>query len=89
MNKSVEKFRITARQVIDIVLLVVLLIFIVQNLGSTEVKFLFFKFSMPLIVLIILVFLIGLLTSRAFSRKKTPAKEESVEKSVEKPAEKQ
>lgn len=77
MKKYFENFRITFRQVFDILLLVVLLIFIIQNLVSTEVKFLFFKFTMPLIVIIIVVFLIGFFTHRTFSKKKRPAEKES------------
>lgn len=73
MKENFKNLNVTARQVFDILLLAILVVFIVQNLVTTEVKFLFFKFSMPLIVIIILVFLIGALTSRAFFQKQEPA----------------
>ena len=61
---------ITFKQVINIVLIVLLLVFVGQNLEQISVRFLFFGFSMPLVILIAVVFLIGYLVA-VFSRKKS------------------
>lgn len=59
---------ITTRQVINIILIIILLIFVGQNLEQIRVKFLVFGFEMPLVILITVVFLIGYLVA-VFSRK--------------------
>ncbi len=59
---------ITVRQIIYIGLLALLLVFVFQNLESVRVKFLFFGFDMPLIVLIVIVFALGYLASLAFRK---------------------
>jgi len=56
--------KISIRQVIDIALIIILLIFIAQNLESINVKFLFLAFELPLIIIIASVFIIGFLTHR-------------------------
>jgi len=58
----VKDNNITFRQVINILLIVLLLIFVAQNLEQIKVSFLFFGFSMPLVILIAVVFLIGYLS---------------------------
>lgn len=77
MKSILKKINLTPRQIIDIVLLVILLVFIGQNIESARVKFLFFKFEIPLIILIFIVFFLGFYTSRVFAgRKKTVEDEE-------------
>ncbi|MFO7615829.1 MAG: hypothetical protein R6V75_01105 [Bacteroidales bacterium] len=76
MKKYFENSSITFRQVVDILLLVIFLVFILQNLTTVKVRFFVFGLETPLIVILILVFLIGFFTSRAFSRKKKPTGEE-------------
>jgi len=61
---------ITTRQVVNILLIIVLLIFVGQNLEQIRVKFLVFGFEMPLVILITVVFIIGYLVA-VFSRKST------------------
>lgn len=61
---------ISTKQVIDIVLIILLLIFIGQNLESVRVRFLFIGFNLPLVILITLVFFIGFYTAKAFEKKK-------------------
>ena len=61
---------ISTRQIIDIVLLILLLIFIGQNLESVKVKFIVFGFEMPLVILIAIVFFIGYYTAKAFNKNK-------------------
>ena len=61
---------ISTRQIIDIVLLILLLIFIGQNLESVKVKFIAFGFEMPLVILIAIVFFIGYYTAKAFNKSK-------------------
>lgn len=60
----------TAKQVVDILLLALLIIFVVQNVESVKVQFLFFSFELPLIVIIAITFFIGFFTSRTFSKEK-------------------
>ena len=55
---------ITPRQIVDIVLIALLLVFIGQNLESVKVKFLFFGFELPLFILILIVFFIGYYTAK-------------------------
>jgi uncharacterized integral membrane protein len=61
---------VTTRQIIDIILIVLLLIFIGQNLESVKVKFLMFAFELPLVILIAVVFFIGYYTAKAFTKNK-------------------
>jgi uncharacterized integral membrane protein len=71
MKKLFEKINMTPKLVINIVLIALLLLFIVQNVQSTQVKFLFFGFEIPLIIIIAISFFIGFLTAKVFSRKET------------------
>ncbi len=59
---------ITTRQVVNILLIIILLIFVGQNFEPIRVKFLVFGFEMPLVILITVIFLIGYLVA-VFSRK--------------------
>ncbi|PXW12921.1 MULTISPECIES: LapA family protein [Chryseobacterium] len=61
---------ISIRQVIDIALLILLLVFIGQNLENVKVKFTVFSFELPLVILIAIVFFIGFYTAKSFNRKK-------------------
>lgn len=61
---------ITTKQAINIVLLVILIIFIGQNVENVRVKFLLFGFEVPLIIIIIVAFVVGFFTSTAFSIKR-------------------
>lgn len=61
---------ISIRQIIDIILLVLLLVFIGQNLESVKVKFLAFGFELPLFILIAIVFFIGYFTAKTFNKNK-------------------
>lgn len=65
--------QITIRQVINIILIILLLTFTLQNFESVTVKFLFFGFQLPLVILIVIVFFIGFLIAKnlkIFKRKK-------------------
>lgn len=64
MTNNTKKIGI--KQVVDIILIIILLIFIAQNLESINVKFLFFEFELPLIITIAAVFIIGFLTHKYF-----------------------
>jgi uncharacterized integral membrane protein len=55
---------ITPGQIINIILIVILLVFVGQNLEAARLKFLFFAFEMPLIILIATVFFIGYFTAK-------------------------
>jgi uncharacterized integral membrane protein len=61
---------ITNRQIIDIALIVLLLIFIGQNLESVKVKLLMFGFELPIVILIAIVFFIGYFTAKTFAKNK-------------------
>lgn len=67
--------KLSVKQIIDIVLIVLMLVFAAQNVASVHLKFLFFGFDLPLIILIAFVFFIGYLTALLFRR---PIKKESV-----------
>lgn len=55
--------KLTTPQIIHIALIVLLLIFIGQNLASIAVKFLFFEFNLPLIIIILSSVLFGYVTA--------------------------
>lgn len=60
---------LTTRKIIDIFLILMLIIFIAQNLETVMVNFLAFGFQLPLIVLILAVFAIGFYTSSVFRKR--------------------
>jgi len=70
MKKFFEKINMTPKQVVDLLLIALLIVFVSQNVESVKVKFLFFGFELPLIVLIAITFFIGFFTSKVFSKKK-------------------
>jgi uncharacterized integral membrane protein len=76
MKKLFEKLNLTQKHVPYLILLVLIIIFILQNMGSVTVKFLFLGFQMPLIVIIVGVFIVGVLTSKAFTTKVKQVKDE-------------
>lgn len=61
---------ISTRQIIDVVLIILLLVFIAQNLDSAKVNFLFFGFELPLVILIAIVFFVGFYTAKVFNKPK-------------------
>jgi uncharacterized integral membrane protein len=66
--------KLTTKQIIDIILIIVLLIFAGQNVASVHLKFLVVGFDLPLIILIAFVFFIGYLTALLF---RTPGKQDN------------
>lgn len=70
MKKFIAKINMTPKQVLDIVLIALLIVFIAQNVESTKVRFLFFGFELPLVIVIAVSFFIGFYTAKAFSKKK-------------------
>ncbi len=60
--------KLTTKQIIDIILIIVLLIFAGQNVAPVHLKFLVFGFDLPLIILIAFVFFIGYLTALLFRK---------------------
>lgn len=60
--------KLTTKQIIDIILIIVLLIFAGQNVAPVHLKFLVFGFELPLIILIAFVFFIGYLTALLFRK---------------------
>jgi uncharacterized integral membrane protein len=80
MKKYLENINLKSKQVLDIVLLIVMIVFVIQNLEMVKVKFLFFGFEMPLIIIIVVAFLIGFLTSKAFPKKRNEEVSELSEK---------
>lgn len=73
--------RITIRQIVDIVFLILLLLFIGQNLASVRVRFLFFGFELPLIILIAIVFFVGFYTAKVFKKKSSDRIPEELQES--------
>lgn len=70
MKNFFEKINMTPRQVVDLFLIALLIVFVAQNVESVKIRFLFFGFEAPLIVIIAITFFIGFFTSKAFSKKK-------------------
>ncbi len=75
--------KLTTKQIIDIVLILMLLIFAAQNVASVKLKFLFFGFDLPLIILIAFTYFVGFFTAKLFKTKKdvieeTKSKEDAV-----------
>lgn len=69
MNDQIKK-KFNYKLIINILLIIVLVIFIIQNLQNIRVQLLFFSFEMPLFFLIPVIFLIGFLTGKFFWNKK-------------------
>ena len=61
---------LSTAQYINIALIVVFLIFVGQNLAETEVRFLFFKPKLPLVIVIIASGLFGYITALVLRRGK-------------------
>jgi uncharacterized integral membrane protein len=75
--------KLTTKQIIDIVLIFLLLIFAAQNVTPVKLNFLFFGFDLPLIILIAFTYFVGFFTAKLFKTKKdvieeTKSKEETV-----------
>ncbi len=70
MEKSTSKSRLSLKQIIDIILIILLVVFIVQNADNVKMRFLFFGFDLPLVIIIVITFFIGFLTSIVFLGKK-------------------
>lgn len=62
------KRKIDFKQVLYLILIGLLIIFVVQNLDSTMVKFFTFSFELPLIILIAIVFFIGFFSAKIFKK---------------------
>lgn len=83
MKNIFEKINLTPKHVLNIFLIIVLLIFVAQNLEIVRVKFIFFRFELPIIILIGLVFFIGFFTAHVFNRNKQKKEEKFlVEKEI-------
>lgn len=65
--ESVKK-KINFRQIFNILIIIIMLIFALQNLETIRVSLLFFSFEMPLFILIIAVFAIGFFTNKLFKK---------------------
>ncbi len=61
--------KLTTKQIISIILVLLFLIFAGQNVGPVQMKFLFFGFDLPLIILLAFVFFIGFITAKIFTKK--------------------
>jgi|GEM_PF-3220068 uncharacterized integral membrane protein len=66
---------LTTGQYINIALILLVLVFIGQNTQTVEVKFLFFKPEIPLIVIILASLLFGYVTALIMRRGKTQQEE--------------
>lgn len=60
--------KLNTRQIINIVLIILLLVFTAQNLDGARVDFLMFAFELPLVILIAIVFFVGFYTAKVFSK---------------------
>jgi uncharacterized integral membrane protein len=57
--------KLNTRQIINIVLIILLLVFTEQNLDGARVDFLMFAFELPLVILIALVFFAGFIQRKS------------------------
>lgn len=64
------KDKINLKLIVDISLLILLLLFVLQNLESITVKILFIKLAMPLFIIIAVSFGIGYYTGVVFGKGK-------------------
>ena len=62
--------KLTTKQIIDIVLILLMLIFAAQNVSPVKLKFLFFGFDLPLIILVAFTYFVGFFTAKLFKTKK-------------------
>ncbi len=80
MKKFFEKLNLTPKQIIYIILLTLLLIFIVQNVDNIKVSFFYSSFELPLIIIIVVAFSIGFITSKFIPKKQIKEKIEDKNK---------
>ncbi len=64
------KKKINFKQMFNILLITLLLVFILQNLENIRVKLLLFSFEMPLFILIIVSFSIGFFSTKLIYKEK-------------------
>lgn len=70
---------ITVKQVISTILVILLVTFVMMNLGNTQVNFVFISVQMPVVILITFVFFIGYFVGRTVKKSKV-CKEDKKEK---------
>lgn len=66
--------RIDFKQVLNIIIIALLIVFVVQNMDDVAVRYMKWTFDIPLIILIVIVFCIGFFTAKIFKR--APEKKE-------------
>jgi len=71
---------LTTKQIINIILIILLVIFIMLNLETAKVSLIFISFDMPLVVLITFVFFIGYFVGKTFTKKDCKDKKKEPEK---------
>lgn len=64
------KKNVNAKQIINALVLVIVVIFALQNLENIRVNLLFLSFEMPLFALIIIALVLGFVTAIIFRREK-------------------
>jgi uncharacterized integral membrane protein len=72
--------KLTTKQIINIILIILLVIFIMLNLEAVKVSLIFISFDMPLVVLITFVFFIGYFVGKTFTKKDCKDKKKEPEK---------
>ncbi|MDD5571299.1 MAG: LapA family protein [Bacteroidales bacterium] len=80
MGNFFEKIGASLKKALYVILLALLILFIVQNMESVNVKFLFYGFEMPLVIIIFVSFVLGALITKVFSKKNKNLKSEAEEK---------
>lgn len=68
--KKIENINLTLKQIINLLFIALLIVFIAQNAESVKVRYIFWEFNLPLIVIIAISFFVGVFTSKVFSKKK-------------------
>lgn len=64
--------KISIKQIINIILIIILLIFAGQNVEKVQINFLVWTFDLALIILLASTFFIGYLTAKVFGFAKKP-----------------
>jgi uncharacterized integral membrane protein len=72
--------KLTTKQIINIILIILLVVFIMLNLEAVKVSLIFISFDMPLVVLITFVFFIGYFIGKTFTKKDCKDKKKEPEK---------
>jgi len=77
--------KIDFKQVFNLILIGLLIVFVVQNMDDVPVRYMKWTFDIPLIILIVIVFCIGFFTAKIFRRTPEKKEDKKLKNELEKP----